>query len=227
MDAAESDPEAAWRTNADGPRFLAEACGVHRVPLVQISTDYVFDGRSRRPYRPDDVPHPINAYGRSKWEGERTVREVLEQHLIVRTSWVYAPHGHNFLLTIAGLARERETLHVVADQHGCPTLAADLARGLLGAAAAALDRSDVWGTYHFCNAGETTWHGFATAIVDGLASRPGIIGRRVVATTTADHPRPAARPAYSVLDTTAWTAAFGSAPRPWQDALSDALCQLI
>lgn len=226
VDAAESEPELARRANVDGPIWLADTCAAHGVPLIHISTDYVFDGRARRPYRPDDPPNPLSVYGRTKWEGEQAVRERLDRHLIVRTSWVYAPHGRNFLRTMAGLARERETLPVVADQHGSPTLAADLARALLRAAAAVTEDAEVWGTYHFCNAGETTWHGFASAIVDGLATHPGVVCRRVAAITTAEYPTPAARPTYSVLDTTSWTAAFGLAPRPWQEALSDALCQL-
>jgi dTDP-4-dehydrorhamnose reductase len=226
VDTAESEPELARRANVDGPTWLADTCAAHGVPLIHISTDYVFDGGARRPYRPDDSPHPLCVYGHTKWEGEQAVRECLDRHLIVRTSWLYAPHGRNFLRTIAGLARERDTLRMVADQHGSPTLAADLARALLRAAAAAAENADVWGTYHFCNAGETTWHGFASAIVDGLASRPGVVCRRVVPITTAEYPTAATRPAYSVLDTTSWTAAFGLAPRPWQEALSDALCRL-
>jgi dTDP-4-dehydrorhamnose reductase len=227
VDAAETEGELARQVNAEGPAWLAEACQEVEASLVQISTDYVFDGRARRPYRPDDPPHPLGVYGRTKWEGEEAVRQRLARHLIVRTSWVYASHGHNFFRTIARLAREQETLRVVADQHGCPTLAADLARALLDGAAMAMTRPNGWGTYHFCNGGETSWHGFASAIVAGLASRPGIVCRKVVPIATSEHPRPAARPAYSVLDTSSWTAVFGQTPRPWQEALPDALCQVI
>jgi dTDP-4-dehydrorhamnose reductase len=226
VDAAESEADLARRVNAEGAAWLAEACAAAGAALIQLSTDYVFDGQARRPYRPEDAPHPLGVYGRTKWEGEQAVRERVSQHLIVRTSWVYAPRGRNFLCTIARLAREQETLRVVADQHGCPTLASDLARGLLEAAAVALERADAWGTYHFCNAGETTWHGFASAIVAGLASRVGLVCRSVIPIATSERPSRAARPAYSVLDTGSWTATFGLAPRPWQDALSDALCQL-
>jgi dTDP-4-dehydrorhamnose reductase len=227
VDGAESEADLAARVNADGPAWLAEACAPDRVPLIQISTDYVFDGRARRPYQPEDPTNPLSVYGRTKWQGEQAVRERLPRHLIVRTSWVYAPQGRNFFRTIARLAREQPTLRVVADQRGCPTLAADLARALLGAAAAAMERPDRWGTYHFCNAGETTWHGFASAIVAGLASRPDVVARSVLPIGTSEHPRPATRPAYSVLDTTSWIAAFGLTPRPWQEALADALCQVI
>ena len=226
VDGAEDEPDLAQRVNSQGPAWLAEACAWAGVPLIQISTDYVFDGRARRPYRPEDAPHPLGVYGRTKWEGEQAVRERLARHLIVRTSWVYAPQGHNFLCTIARLAEEQETLRVVADQRGCPTLAADLARALVGAAQVVVEDASAWGTYHFCNAGETTWHGFASAIVAGLASRRTLACRRVVPIAAADRPTRAARPLYSVLDTTSWTATFGFAPRPWQEALADALCQL-
>jgi len=226
VDEAEADEEAARRANADGPAWLAEACASCGIPLIHISTDYVFDGQARRPYRPDDPAHPLGVYGRTKWEGEQAVRERLARHVIVRTSWVYAPHGRNFLRTIAALAREREELAVVGDQHGGPTLAADLAGALLESAAAAVARPDVAGTHHFANAGQTTWHGFASAIVEGLAPRGGVVCRRVVPISTADRGGPAPRPAYSVLDTTSWTATFGSAPRPWEAALADALCRL-
>ncbi len=226
VDEAEADEEAARRANADGPGWLAEACATRGIPLIHISTDYVFDGRGRRPYRPDDTPQPLGVYGRTKWEGEQAVRERLARHVIVRTSWVYAPHGRNFLRTIAAAARDREELSVVADQHGAPTLAADLARALLDAAAAAVARPELAGTHHFTNAGETTWHGFALAIVEGLAPRGGLVCRRVVPISTAERGARAPRPAYSVLDTTSWTATFGSSPRPWEAALAEALCRL-
>lgn len=226
VDTAESEPEEASRANAQGPAALAEICAAAGLPLIHFSSDYVFDGRAARPYRPDDPPHPLGVYGRTKWEGEQAVRQRLARHLIVRTSWVYAPHGRNFLRMVADLARTREVLRVVADQRGSPTLAADLARASLAAAAAALAASAPWGTYHFCNAGETTWYEVASAIVDGLARREALACRSVVPITSAEYPTAAARPAYSVLDTTAWGAAFGVSPRPWRDALADALDQL-
>ena len=226
VDAAESDAEAARRANAEGPGWLAEACAARGMLLIHISTDYVFDGRARRPYRPDDPASPLGVYGRTKWDGEQAVRERLDRHLIVRTSWVFAPHGRNFLCTIARLARDRETISVVVDQRGCPTLAGDLARALLAAGAAAVAGPVVAGTYHFCNAGETTWHCFASAIVEGLAGHEHIRCRSVVPIATKDHPTASPRPAYSVLDTTSWCETFGAQPRPWQEALADALGRL-
>ena len=226
VDVAEREPDLARRVNAEAPGWLADACSSAGIPLVHLSTDYVFDGVSRRPYRPQDRPNPLSVYGRTKWEGEEAVRRCLDRHLVVRTSWVYAANANNFFTTIVRLAHQQETIRVVSDQHGSPTLASDLAPALLSAAAAAMARSDLWGTYHFCNQGDTTRYEFASAIVAGLAGRPGIVCRNVVPVPTSEHPRPAARPAYSVLDTNAWTAAFGQTPRRWQEALSDALCQL-
>lgn len=223
VDAAESHVDAARRANADGPRWLAEACAAGGIPLVQVSTDYVFDGGARSPYRPDDRANPLGVYGRTKWEGERAVRQGLDQHLIVRTSWVFAPHGRNFLCTIARLAREQDTIAVVVDQRGSPTLASDLARALLAAGAALLAGRPVAGTYHFCNAGETTWHGFASAIVEGLRAREPVRCRSVVPISTQDYAAAAPRPAYAVLDTSSWRDTFGVAPRPWREALAEAL----
>lgn len=226
VDAAESDVEAARRANAEGPCWLAEACAARGAPLIHISTDYVFDGRARRPYRPHDPASPLGVYGRTKWDGEQAVRKQLDRYVIVRTSWVFAPHGRNFLCTIARLARARETIPVVADQRGCPTSAGDLARALLAAGAAAIARPGLVGTYHFCNAGETTWHGFASAIVDGLARRERIRCRSIVPIGTKDYPTAAPRPAYSVLDTTSWRETFDAQPRPWREALGEALGRL-
>lgn len=226
VDVAESEPEVARRVNAEGPEWLADACSSAGIPLIHLSTDYVFDGRGSRPYRPEDQPNPLGVYSRTKWEGEEAVRRRLERHLIVRTSWVFSPRGNGFFNMIVRLAHEQETIRVVSDQRGSPTLASDLAGALLTAATSVLSRSNLWGTYHFCNQGDTTRYEFASAIVAGLAGRPGIVCRNVVPIGTSEHPRPAPRPAYSVLDTSSWTTAFGQTPRRWQEALSDALCQV-
>jgi dTDP-4-dehydrorhamnose reductase len=219
VDAAEDNRELAWRVNAEGPAWLAEACAVRNVPLVHISTDYVFDGESDRPWKPEDEPRPLGVYGETKWKGEQAVRARIPQHLIIRTSWVYAPHGRNFFLTILRLARERDQLEVVADQWGSPTLAADLAAAMCEAAAMVRAQSNGWGTYHFCNGGETTWHEFASAIVTDVVPPEERRCRRVVPIRSADWPTRAKRPRYSVLDTSSWTQTFGRAPRPWREAL--------
>ena len=140
VDIAEREPEVARRVNAEAPGWLADACSSAGIPLVHLSTDYVFDGGARRPYRPQDQPNPLSVYGRTKWEGEEAVRQRLDRHLVVRTSWVFAANANNFFTTIVQLAHQQETIRVVSDPHGSATLAADLARALLGAAAAAMTR---------------------------------------------------------------------------------------
>jgi dTDP-4-dehydrorhamnose reductase len=222
VDRAESEPEAALRANRDGPRVLARVCHSFGVPLVQVSTDYVFDGVARRPYSPSDPVNPLNAYGRSKWEGEVAVRDAILQHLIVRTSWSFAAHGRNFLTNILRLASERDELRIVNDQYGSPTSASDLAAALLEALMRAINARGLWGTYHFANAGETTWFHFAEEIVRGARARTGI-RTRVLPIPSSEYTAPAKRPRYSVLDTTNFTEAFGVAPRRWQDALEETL----
>lgn len=221
VDDAERDPGEAMRVNGEGPRTLARACREEGIPIVHFSTDYVFDGRSSRPYRPDDPPSPLGAYGRSKWEGERAVREETDRHLILRTAWVFGVQGRNFVKSILRLARQGEPLRVVDDQVGSPTAAADLARAALTALEHARDTGTGWGVHHFVNAGQTTWHGFAERI---LALAPGpMLVREIERISSADLDLPAPRPAYSVLDTTGFVQTFGLAPRPWEVALERVL----
>ena len=201
VDAAETDAERAYVINAHGPAVLAEACAEHGVHLVHLSTDYVFAGDVATPYRPDDETAPRTVYGRSKLAGEQAVLAAGTPAHVVRTAWLYGRHGSNFARTIARLERFHETVDVVDDQRGSPTWAGDLAAGLVGLAAAA-DRVPP-GVLHCVNSGETTWYGFAQAVFSELGADP----RRVRPTTTEHFPRPAPRPANSVLDTACWTAA--------------------
>lgn len=217
VDAAESDVERAYAVNAHGPAVLAEACAEHGVHLLHVSTDYVFDGDAAAPYRPDDETAPRSRYGRSKLAGELAVLAAECPAHVVRTAWLYGAHGANFVRIMARLERSRETVDVVDDQRGSPTWTADLAAGLVGLAAAA-DRVPP-GVLHCVNSGQTTWFGLAQAVFTELGADP----RRVRPTTTADFPRPAPRPANSVLDTASWTAAGLPTLRPWRDALSAAV----
>jgi dTDP-4-dehydrorhamnose reductase len=223
VDAAEGSPEVAARVNRDGVAVLAQACKQRGIPLIHVSTDYVFDGRARTPYHPDHPAAPINAYGRSKWEGEEAIRASGVRHLIIRTAWLYDMVGHNFLRSILRLATERDELRVVTDQTGTPTAARDLAAAILSVAAQILQRDGAWGTHHFTNAGQTTWFGFAEAILAAQAGPNRLRAHRVTPITTADYPTPARRPAYSVLDTSGFTKAFGIQPRPWELALKEVL----
>jgi dTDP-4-dehydrorhamnose reductase len=209
VDDCESEPARAFAVNAGGSRAVAELARRIGAGVLALSTDYVFDGRSTRPYREDDPVAPRSVYGRSKWEGEQAVREALPRHLIVRTAWLYGPGGPNFLDTILARARAGEALRVVDDQRGSPTFTADLAEGL-----ARLLAVGAPGTYHCTNSGDCTWYDLA---VHALA-RAGIAAR-VERTDTAGFPRPAPRPAYSVLDNARFEAATGWRMPRWQDAV--------
>ena len=229
VDKAEQEPGQAFAVNGDGPQHLAAACHSLRIPLLHLSTDYVFDGTQSRPYREEDAVAPAGVYGRSKWEGEEAVRQTHAAHLILRVSWVFGEHGHNFVKAILRLAREREQLRVVADQYGCPTYAADIARVLLALAeqVATGAQRNRWGTYHYCGIPATTWHGFAQAIVDTARTHEPLRVREVVPITTAEYPTPARRPANSVLDCSRLKERFGIAARPWREGLTATLQALL
>ena len=216
VDLAESETDAARQANEVGPAILAAACASARVPLIHISTDFVFDGSKHGAYVEDDPINPINAYGRSKAAGERAVRETARIHAIIRTSWVYGEFGHNFLKTMLNLAATRDELRVVSDQHGCPTSTSDLAAAILPVAPGLVADQDVAGTYHFAGSGVTTWHGFAARVI---AAQAPLSGRapRITAISTRDYPTAARRPANSALDCGRFERVFGMRGLPWQE----------
>lgn len=226
VDAAESDRDTAFRVNRDGVAALAAACAARGAPLIHLSTDYVFNGTGTRPYRPDDPVAPLGAYGKSKEAGERAVRELLADHVILRTAWIYAAEGRNFVNTMLRVGAERDELRVVADQRGTPTPAGDIADALATLLAARRAGVAVRGTFHYTAAGETTWHGLAEAVFRRAGRH---WGRRPVVhpIATSDYPTPAARPAYSVLDNAALDAALAGVAtvprRPWEAALDAVL----
>jgi dTDP-4-dehydrorhamnose reductase len=214
VDDAEADPDSAYAVNAAGPTHLAQAAARLGLGLIQVSTDYVFPGDGTRPYEVDDPTGPHSVYGASKLAGEQAVLEGYPEAHVVRTAWVWGVTGGNFVKTMAKLESARPTLSVVDDQRGTPTYSADLAAGLLELAAADLPG----GVLHLTNAGQTTWFDFARAIFVELGADP----ERVQPTTTAAFPRPAPRPAYSVLSPAAWVSAGLTPLRDWQAALHDA-----
>jgi dTDP-4-dehydrorhamnose reductase len=226
VDKAETDADLAFAVNEAGPRNLAAAANDVGTVIVHLSTDYVFDGRKTTPYAEDDPVAPISTYGRSKEAGERALREATDRHVILRTSWVYAAHGANFLRTMVRLASERDVIGVVSDQHGTPTSAADLADAILAMLPRLQNKNTAFGTFHLTNAGQTTWHGFAQAIFAGLSQHRSRVPQ-LRAITTADYPTPAARPAMSVLDCGKIGSAYGIRLRPWQDAVSKTLNALV
>ncbi len=217
VDQAEQDRDAAFRVNAEAPAVLARACAARGALLLHYSTDYVFDGNATRPYREDDPTAPLGVYGESKLAGEVAIRDSGARHAILRTAWVYAAHGRNFLRTMLRLASERDELRVVADQVGAPTPASWIA----DATAAMLRRGiDDAGTWHVVADGETSWHGFASAIMREAVAA-GLLARApsVLPIGTADYPTPARRPAYSVLDTARLRRDFGLQPPGWEAGL--------
>lgn len=227
VDKAEEDSVNAWAVNALAPAAFAQACKAADIPLIHVSTDYVFDGSKHGRWAPDDQTGPLGVYGASKLGGDLAVATGSARHAIVRTSWVVSAHGNNFIRTMLRVGAERDTMRVVDDQHGAPTSAADLAAAVATIALRMADDADApTGTFHFSNAGETTWCGFARAIFAGAARRDGP-SPMVEPIATADYPTPARRPANSRLDHGAIRAAYGIDPRPWQDALDDILDELI
>jgi dTDP-4-dehydrorhamnose reductase len=227
VDRAETDSERAFAVNETGPALLARWCQANGSALIHVSSDYVFDGAKRGAYSEDDQTTPLGAYGESKLAGEKALRATLERHLILRTSWVFSAHSQNFVKTMLRLAQERDELRVVADQFGRPTAAAALARTLLALAERLAAGAPIaWGTYHFANAGSTSWHGFAQAIVDEqerfTQRRP-----RVTPILTSEYPTPAKRPANSVLDTSRFEQTFGSTPGPWRDELHSVVREIF
>jgi dTDP-4-dehydrorhamnose reductase len=226
VDKAESELDRAFAVNQTGPRNIAAAAQDIGAVLVHLSTDYVFDGRKTKAYVEDDPVAPVSVYGQSKAAGEREVRKTISRHLILRTAWVYAAHGSNFLKTMVRLARERKVVRVVADQYGAPTSAADLADAILTILPRLTERDAARGTFHLTNAGWTTWNGFAREIFIGL-TQSGHPAPRLEAITSTDYPAPAQRPVMSVLDCQKILGAYGIRLRLWQDAVKATLAALL
>lgn len=222
VDRAEQESEQAFAVNRDGPSYLAERCAEIKVPLIHISTDYVFDGRKTGAYLESDPVCPLGVYGRSKAEGESEIRKCLREHIIIRTSWLYGVHGNNFVKTMLKLGRDKEIIRIVADQYGCPTYAADIADAIFLIAEQIEKNSDInWGTYHYCGKGETTWHGFDVAIFEIAKKYDSFTVKELLPISTAEYPTPARRPENSVLDCTKIGKNFGIQPRPWRESLAE------
>jgi dTDP-4-dehydrorhamnose reductase len=218
VDLAEREPDVAYAVNAGGARLLAKACTALGLPLIHISTDYVFNGTAHRPYREDDPTDPISAYGASKLAGEHAIIADCRRHLILRTSWLHSPWGNNFVRTMLRLAAIRREIGVVNDQIGAPTYAPDLAAAILIAAHYVANHPEhsPWGIYHVASAESTTWYGFACEIFR-LAEQRGLPHSLVKPITTAEFHAPARRPANSQLDTAKFVRQFGHELPNWRD----------
>jgi dTDP-4-dehydrorhamnose reductase len=227
VDRAESEILSAWKINALAPAALAQATAQAGIPLIQVSTDYVFDGSRSGYYLETDPVAPVSVYGASKEAGEQAVRTGNPRHVILRTAWVVSPHGSNFIKTMLRLAETRAKLRVVDDQHGCPTSATDIALALLAITQRMIaDPASPSGTYHFVNSGEATWCGFARAIFE-VAAAHGRPAPKVEGITTADYPTPARRPANSRLNVEKLARDYAISPRPWQEAVDEILTALL
>lgn len=219
VDKAESESGQAFIINRDTPAQLAQAVGGYGGHMLQLSTDFVFDGAQTRPYVEDDATNPLGVYGRSKLEGEQAVRRVLPEAVILRTAWVYGVHGHNFVKTMLRLATADKPLRVVSDQRGSPTWTTDIVAAIV----ALVDRQAA-GVFHFTAAGETSWHGFASAILEEAANTGFMIKtEQVEPIATTEYPTPATRPAYSVLNTDKISACLPFTIPAWRDSLKNML----
>ena len=222
VDKAESDVQQAFIVNRDSPEQLARAVADYGGRMLQVSTDFIFDGAQRRPYLETDPPNPLGVYGRSKLEGEQAVQRVLPDAVVLRTAWVYGVHGHNFVKTMLRIATAGKPLRVVSDQVGTPTWTTDIA-----ATIAALVAREASGTFNFTSAGETSWHGFASAILDeGAKAGFDINTETVVPIPTSDYPTPATRPVYSVLNTEKIRPLLPGPIPDWRDSLKKMLQEL-
>jgi dTDP-4-dehydrorhamnose reductase len=229
VDKAEDEAEQAFRVNRDGANNVAAASAAARLPLIHLSTDYVYDGAKPSPYVETDASHPIGVYGASKLAGEAALAEVGGDHVILRTSWVCSPDGNNFIKTMLRLAGQRDEIGVVDDQWGAPTFAADLAEAIVSIGQILLasnERSGATGIYHISGTGETTWCRFARAIMKGSADRGGP-SCRVRAIATQEYPTRAKRPPNSRLDCSKLARVFGLRLPPWEASLGACLDQLL
>jgi len=224
VDQAEDEPDLAFRTNASGSLNIAKIAEAKQAKLIHLSTDYVFDGAKEGTYTETDPPNPIGVYGRSKLAGEQHISKTLQQHIIIRTGWLYGRHGHNFVLTMLRLMKERDEVRVVEDQYGSPTYAPDLAQFILGRIQ---EDSQCYGLYHFTNEGKTSWYDFACKIKN-LATNMAILQNncRVISIPSDQFPTKATRPLNSYLSKEKVKTTFNITIRPWESALVDFMSEL-
>jgi len=225
VDRAERDAESATVANVTGPAILAAACADAGVPLIHLSSAYVFDGLKKTPYVETDRVNPLGVHGRTKAEGEAKIREAAKRHVILRSSWIYGVYGRNFLRTILRLAGERDELKMVADQFGCPTASIDLAEAILVVVRKLADKPNTSGTFHFAGSGRATWLGFAEEIVRRQTIFTGRTPK-VTAISTAEYPSAAKRPTNCELDSSKFATTFGYKARPWQERVAEVVAQL-
>ncbi|MDH5545575.1 MAG: dTDP-4-dehydrorhamnose reductase [Gammaproteobacteria bacterium] len=226
VDKAESEAELAFAVNHDGAANLARACTLHGLPLVHISTDYVFNGEKSGAYVEDDVASPLGVYGESKWQGEQAIRQHCSSHLILRIAWVFGVFGHNFVKTMQRLALERDELRVVNDQYGCPSATRAVSHAIIAMAEKVLRDGGPWGTYHYSCQPSTDWYEFAREIVEETAKRQVVKVQTITPISTQEYPTPAMRPKNSVLNCDKIRQDFGISQADWREELRDVVAEL-
>lgn len=228
VDKAEQQQDQAYAINHLGAKNIAIACAKHNIPLLHISTDYVFDGSKTEPYNEDDTVSPLGIYGKSKWQGEEVIRKQLKQYIILRVAWVFGAHGNNFVKTMLRLGKDRDELNVVADQFGGPSPAKNIAETLIRLAEKFEQNKNLqWGTYHYCGHSKTTWCEFAKEIFK-QANEIGLLENEVTVNpiTTSEYPTPAKRPSNSMLNCTKLLNTFGIEMPDWREAVNEVLTEL-
>ena len=227
VDKAESETQQAFAINRDGAENIARVCNELQIPLLHVSTDYVFDGEKSGAYSEDDEVSPLNVYGESKWQGEQVVQESLAQHVILRTSWVFGQYGNNFVKTMLRLGRERDELSIVDDQRGCPTPAVSIARALLSISQQVMaSNNDCWGIYHYCGKPDTSWYGFAHQIFEELSKAGQKDIPELKPISTAEFPTPATRPRQTIMSCDKIQQQFGIESADWQSELREVIATL-
>ncbi|MFH2067811.1 MAG: dTDP-4-dehydrorhamnose reductase [Pseudomonadota bacterium] len=227
VDRAESERELAFAVNAQGPGLIAESCRIGNIPLIHISTDYVFDGTKSSAYVETDPVSPVGIYGKSKAAGDSRVAGCLEKYIILRTSWVCSAYGANFVKTMLRLGNEKETIRVVNDQKGCPTFAHDIAEAIVTITEKYLAEQELpWGFYHYCGKGETTWFAFAQEIFRQAGEHRELKLKSLLPIPSSEYPSPVKRPMNSVLNCSKIIEKFGIQPRPWKESLQQTLNDL-
>jgi dTDP-4-dehydrorhamnose reductase len=227
VDKAESEPGSAFNVNSNGASCMASACSKANIPMIHISTDYVFNGEKKEPYVETDAISPLGVYGKSKAQGEAEVKNHLKQHIILRTSWVYGIHGHNFVKTMINLAKTTDIIRVVDDQIGCPSFARDIAKAILSIADdIQRQKEPQWGTYNYCGMGTTSWFGFAKKIFELAKKYETLAVKQVVPIRTDEYPTAAKRPANSALNCDLIRQHFGIIQTPWELSLEEMITDL-
>ena len=226
VDQAEQEPGLVHAINAQGPANLAAACAKLQIPLIHISTDYIFDGEKATAYTEEDAANPQSVYGKTKWLGELAIREALKAHIILRVSWVYGAQGHNFVKTILRLSREKDRLTIVDDQMGGPTAAKEIVDAISRIVTKIAAGEVAWGTYHFCGAPAVSWYQFAQSIVGIAAQYETLKMQEILPIKTENYPTPAKRPKNSAMSCEKIISHLNIKPQPWVDAVTSVIQEL-